>query len=336
MARKSIANHIDPPNSSPAPVRASQPQLYSPGSTAQGTKRHHALFDTPSEGTQPLELNRANHLQVKSARACNALEYQTQNIPSTAKTTITASQSKPTPTLTSDPHPSLRFDGKDSGNEDKNPRPRKTCNMGTPEHSPPPKPPGCGARVASGGSSGRRHPVTLAPALACELESIIGVNLSTSTAKLVHKQANTLSNPNPPPMGSAGHISETNSHLDPLQNHACDSLEDTSRLSGLQPVDVSEPIATDPIASHFHSPPPLPFFYHPQSPLPALSTQLAVVNSGDTQPTLTGIQPRKPVTWEFQPLPVPQPGSQFQPSQSAPARADNLFHHSQLVTALLA
>ncbi|KAG8701694.1 hypothetical protein FRC08_003956 [Ceratobasidium sp. 394] len=69
-------NKGDPPSSSPAPIRESQPRPNSPTATAHGTQPHHALYDTPPEGTQPLELKRSERTRGMSARGRDALEYQ--------------------------------------------------------------------------------------------------------------------------------------------------------------------------------------------------------------------------------------------------------------------
>ncbi|KAG8783302.1 hypothetical protein FRC12_019869 [Ceratobasidium sp. 428] len=53
-------------SSSPAPVHESQPRPNSPTTTERGTKPHHALYDTPPEGTQQPELERSQRQQTMS------------------------------------------------------------------------------------------------------------------------------------------------------------------------------------------------------------------------------------------------------------------------------
>ncbi|KAF8593401.1 hypothetical protein BDV93DRAFT_566590 [Ceratobasidium sp. AG-I] len=368
MAPQSNPSHFDPPSSSPAPIRDSQPQPHSPTTTARGTERHHALYDTPPEGTQPPELRRADRSRVKSARARDTFEYQTRSIPSAAKSNVAASQ--PKPSSTSDPRiigsatsaprrpkprkrPSLRFDGEAPSDEDENPRPRKARNTGTSEQSPPPKPPGRGAAVAPGGLQGRRErttspggqqPITLAPSVARELENIIGLNLSTSTAKSVREQARALSNPDPIPLGSTERYTQVQrqppSSVPILKNKGSSQRDrllalatpDASRshMPALgQPVNPSEPTSVDRFTPHPRSPPPLPTFYHPQTPSPVSSTQRAIVNGGDSQPTYTAARPRVPYIIDYRPSPVPQPHSQFNLLQSTFEPANNPFRLSQ-------
>ncbi|KAF8595891.1 hypothetical protein BDV93DRAFT_514591 [Ceratobasidium sp. AG-I] len=348
------------PSSSLASIRDSQPQPHSPTSTARGTERHHALFNAPplkalsppsSSALTARESSPRTHATLLTQ---SSVEYQTCSIPSAAKSNVAASQPNPAPASTSNPcvtnpassaprrpkshkQPSLRFGDEASSGKDDNPRPRKTCNTGTSENSPPPKPPGCGAAVAAGGLQSRRQPtpspvgkqqsVTLTPAVARELKSIIGLNLSTSTAKSVREQAHTLSNPNPLPMGSAQHYTQVQRQVPPsvplLKNKgtyqrdrllalATPNAPQTQNPPSRRPVNMSEPTSTDRITACFPSPPPLPTFYHPRTPEPVSSTQRAVVNSSNTQTTYTAVQPRTPFTSDYQPSPIPQPGSQFE------------------------
>ncbi|KAF8599490.1 hypothetical protein BDV93DRAFT_511624 [Ceratobasidium sp. AG-I] len=355
MARNSHTSRDDPPSSSPAPIRNSQPQPYSPTSTARGTERHHALYDTPPEGTQPPELKRADRSRVKSARLRDTLEYQTRSIPSATKSNVAASQPNRTPASASNPHvpgppisapprpksrkrPSLRFDGEASSDEDGNPRPRKTRNTGSSENSPPPKPPGRSTAMAPGGpSSGRRsgtspsgrqpstspsgrQSVTLAPAVAHELECIFGIDLSTSTAKSVQRQ---------PPSSVPILKNKGTSQRDRLLTLANPDPSQSQTHGPRQPVSTSEPASTNPVDSHFRNPPPLPVFYHPKSPPPVSSTQCAVVDGGDSQASYTAVRPHVPFTWDYRPSPVPQPSSQFPFPQSTLEPTDHLLRPYQ-------
>ncbi|KAF8596811.1 hypothetical protein BDV93DRAFT_513821 [Ceratobasidium sp. AG-I] len=368
MAPQSNPSHINPPSSSPAPIRDTQPQPHSPTTTARGTERYHALFDTPPEDTQPPELKRANRSRVKSARARDTLEYQTRSIPPAAKSNVAASQPNPSSTShsrvtgppTSAPRrpklrkrPSLRFDGEAPSDEDENPRPRKTRNTGTSEQSPPPKPPGRSAPVAPGGLPGRRQRVaspvgqqsiTLAPSVARELEHIIGLKLSTSTAQSVREQAQALSNPNPIPLGSSERYTQVQrqppSSVPILKNKGTsqrdwllalaspDALQSQMQGPG-QPVDTSKPTSMDCTTPPFRSPPPLPAFYCPHTPPPVSSTQRAIVNGGDSQTLFTAARPHAPYISDYRPSPVPQPRSQFPFSQSTFEPANNPFRRSQ-------
>ncbi|KAG8723914.1 hypothetical protein FRC12_024407 [Ceratobasidium sp. 428] len=56
-------------DSSPAPIRDTQPRIPdSPTTTSRGTQPHHALYDTPVEGTQPVELERSGRNRAMSQR----------------------------------------------------------------------------------------------------------------------------------------------------------------------------------------------------------------------------------------------------------------------------
>ncbi|KAF8595749.1 hypothetical protein BDV93DRAFT_564036 [Ceratobasidium sp. AG-I] len=156
--------------------------------------------------------------------------------------------------------------------------------------------------------------------------------------------ANTLSNPDPLPMGSVPRYTQVQRQppsLVPILKHKGTSQRDRlltlanpdpsqSQMHGLrQPVSTSEPASTNPVDSRFRSPPPLPVFYHPKSPPPVSSTQRAVVDGGDSQASYTAVRPRVPFTWDYRPSPVPQPSPQFPFPQSTLEPTDNLLRPYQ-------
>ncbi|KAG9091329.1 hypothetical protein FS749_016629 [Ceratobasidium sp. UAMH 11750] len=210
---------VDPPSSSPAPIRESQPRPNSPTTTEHGTQPYHALYDTPPEGTQPIDLKRSEHLRAKSARGRDALEYQHRSKPAVSKSNPAATEPTAagveshltTATRTTGSQRAkgpakrraLRFDGESSSDEpgrmsgsesDEKLKPRKRRNAGSKAHSPAPRPPGRGkiARV----SQAADQRVVLEPDAARELGDLIGINVSTATPAALKDTLRTLSNPN--------------------------------------------------------------------------------------------------------------------------------------------
>ncbi|KAG9090565.1 hypothetical protein FS749_000458 [Ceratobasidium sp. UAMH 11750] len=218
-------NKVDPPSSSPAPIRESQPRQNSPTTTEHGTQPHHALYDTPPEGTQPIELTRSERSRAKSARGRDALEYQHRSKPAASKSKSAASQPKAagvqshptTATRTAGSQRAkgpakcraLRFDGESSSDEpghtsgdesDKKPKPRKRHNSGSKAHSPPPRPPGRSGTIARASQAADQR-IILEPDTARELGNLIGINISTTTPTALKDTLRTLSNPNSSQVG---------------------------------------------------------------------------------------------------------------------------------------
>ncbi|KAG9081242.1 hypothetical protein FRC06_005703 [Ceratobasidium sp. 370] len=210
-------NKVHPPSSSPAPIRESQPRPNSPTTTEHGTQPYHALYDTPPEGTQPVELKRSERARAMSTRGRDTLEYQQRRKLAVSKADPMATQPKAmgvqfhTTTATRTARSqraerlakrrALRLDGESSGNEsggmsgnesDKNPKPWKRHNSA---HSPPPKPPGCSGKIVRASQATDRQ-VVLEPGATRELWDLIGINVSTTMPAALKETLCTLSNPN--------------------------------------------------------------------------------------------------------------------------------------------
>ncbi|KAG9076079.1 hypothetical protein FS749_012179 [Ceratobasidium sp. UAMH 11750] len=209
---------VDPPSSSPSPIRESQPRLDSPTATEHGTQPYHALYDTPPEGTQPIELKRSERSCAKSAHGRDALEYQHRSKPVASKSNPAATQPKAAdiqshPTTATRTTGSQRtkggakrqalcFDGESSSDEpdrisgsesDEKPKPWKRHNSGSKPHSPAPRPPGRGKITRASQATDQR--VVLKPDAARELGDLIGINVSTATPAVLKDTLQTLSNP---------------------------------------------------------------------------------------------------------------------------------------------
>ncbi|KAG8773833.1 hypothetical protein FRC12_002289 [Ceratobasidium sp. 428] len=162
-------------NSSPSPVRATQPQPPdSPTTTARGTVPHHALYDTPPEGEDSQVLGRSERKRTISHRLRESREYKEREQKSKPKppasqsnTGAAKSKSKPRPASHVRPlpfglsiprflvtPPSPRFDGETDSNAGT--QPGGTRDPSSPEQSPPPKPPGRGPGMARGGRAEQR------------------------------------------------------------------------------------------------------------------------------------------------------------------------------------
>ncbi|KAG8779196.1 hypothetical protein FRC12_024592, partial [Ceratobasidium sp. 428] len=158
-------SHFDSPpssrDSSPAPIRDTQPRIPdSPDTTSRGTQRHHALYDTPVEGTQPTDLERSHRNRAMSQRGRDTAEYKERCKPkSKSNATPNNQPSAPGPTpKRSAKRVTMRFDG-ESDDDDDDERPaksRKTEHARSEAASPPPKPPGRGPTMAGGSSANGR------------------------------------------------------------------------------------------------------------------------------------------------------------------------------------
>ncbi|KAG8733864.1 hypothetical protein FRC10_012110 [Ceratobasidium sp. 414] len=220
-------NKVEPPSSSPAPICESQPRPNSPTTTERGTQPYHALYDTPTEETQPTELKHSERARAKSSCAWDApamlihvsVEYQqrsklaaSKSKPAAAQPDSVGVQSHTTATRTARSQRAkrpakrraLRFNSESSGDEpggmsgdelDNNPKPWKRRGSGSKGHSPPPKPPGRGGKIARASQAADQR-VILEPGAARELGDLIGINVSTATPAALKETLRTLSNPN--------------------------------------------------------------------------------------------------------------------------------------------
>ncbi|KAG8727371.1 hypothetical protein FRC10_006148, partial [Ceratobasidium sp. 414] len=370
-------NKTRAPSSSPAPIRESQPRPDSPTETAQGTKPYHALYDTPPEGTQPPKLERSDRARTMSARGRRTLEYQLRQTPAASKSNATATQphattatpphattaSQPRATAATQPTGSeyhkgpakrrtLRFDSESSGDElgtklgaklriPKFRKPRNTT--GSQASSPPPKPPGRGRAPAQVDRAPKQR-VVLEAETARELGDLIGVDVSAATSTTIKEVLQTLSNPDPLPVGPARRYSQVRgqssaplpslnkkggyyrgallklAHPRPSESQkhtrsdeedrpakrACDGIHGETR--GEDRGESADEEMWDPDADKPEpsapAPPHLPPFFLPPQPLSTSSTQRAMVNAFTSQH-------RVAETPDFRPTPVPQPKNLF-------------------------
>ncbi|KAG8705735.1 hypothetical protein FRC08_001492 [Ceratobasidium sp. 394] len=347
------------PSSSPAPIRESQPQPNSPTTTARGTQPHQALYDTPPEGTQQTELQRSERSRGLSARGHDAMEYQHRNKPAATKSDPTATQSnaaatQPHATTATQPAGSqrpnkqpkrqarLRFDGERSSDESSNelerPKPRKMRKTGPKADSPPPKPPGRGGAMARGNQASKGR-VVLEPAAARALGDLVGIDVSSATPTALKETLRTLSDPNPPQVGSARRYPQVHSqssaplpslkqgtyyrdrllelaHPRPSESQTRTGFDEAPRSAkhprDEMPGDSADEEMLDPDADKSDPDPAtlprLPSFLQPSQDPPSMSsTQGAVVNAFASQR-----EPLRPArVLDFRPTPVPQPKDRF-------------------------
>ncbi|KAG9078304.1 hypothetical protein FRC06_008435, partial [Ceratobasidium sp. 370] len=354
MTRKPNA----PPSSSPVPIRETQPQVDSPTTTTRGIERGHALYDTPPPGTQPPELQRSARTWTMSTRQREHFEYEGK-LPPSHQSHDAHPPAEPKPASRSaNPRqrngkpakrPVLEFDST-SDDEPVPKKPRKTRNHGTPEHSPPPKPPGRGApvagsdRVATTATTTTTAPtaksVTLKPRAARELGKLLGFDPSTATSGTIQETIWSLSDHRAPQMGPSERYTqftqvrgETPTPIPSLNKKAGYHRDRLRELAHPQPSQSEKPgsvtaskrarIATDdanaddevavddPPTPPCLPNPPLRMQFSPDLPS-ASSTQRAVVNAFASQGG--AIRPSPPVVpsqSRFQPSPVPEPHDKY-------------------------
>ncbi|KAG8700747.1 hypothetical protein FRC09_005779 [Ceratobasidium sp. 395] len=204
MASSSDENQNLPRTSSPTPIRDTQPQCDSPTTTARGTQRGHAKFDTPPEGTQPIELERSGRSRKLSSRA--------QEIIASGKPLAghsnAAEPEPPQPASASKPHPdkpqqgkrkrpSLKFDGEETTKEEPARvvlRPPRKRGAKAPAHSPPPKPPGhCRATTTGRASQPIDRTFRVKGNAASSLSEFLGCDPATTTTCAINNKILSLS-----------------------------------------------------------------------------------------------------------------------------------------------
>ncbi|KAG8715140.1 hypothetical protein FRC09_016873 [Ceratobasidium sp. 395] len=216
MASSSDENQDHSRTSSPTPIRDTQPVYNSPTTTARGTQRGHAEFDTPPEGTQLPELQRSDRKRGLSSRGRDSALHTQQALPGHSNAPVppppesTPPRAKPTSARQSRPGDSqqpkkrkpatLKFD--DEGTTDEGPpgvklAPPRKRRKNTIVDSPPPKPPGhraAAARTAARAASrSNDRGFRVKGDAASSLSQILGVDPETATTRAINEKILTLS-----------------------------------------------------------------------------------------------------------------------------------------------
>ncbi|KAG8701272.1 hypothetical protein FRC08_004190 [Ceratobasidium sp. 394] len=326
---------VDPPSSSPAPIRESQPRLDGPTATEHGTQPYHALYDTPPEGTQPIELKRSERSRAKSARGRDARTTKANRWPPS----LTLRQLNPKRRTSSPtPRPPPEQPGLSARREELSAEPSTSTRIEREAQTPEEAqlgleaPPGRGKIARASQATDQR--VVLEPDAARELGDLIGINVSTATPAALKDTLQTLSNPHTLQVGPSKRYPQVRDqataalpslnkkvtyHRERLRELAhprpsespnidtrpakrpCTETRGKSTDEEMLDPDADMPEPKSPGLPRI---PPL----HSSQPLPSTSsTQRAIVNAFASQRDL----PRATSGPDFRPTPVPQTKGSF-------------------------
>ncbi|KAG8705029.1 hypothetical protein FRC09_003196 [Ceratobasidium sp. 395] len=220
MAPSSDENQNFPRTSSPTPIRDTQPQRDSPTTTARGTQRGHAEFDTPPEGTQPIELQRSGRSRKLSSRAQEIIAsgkplagHSNAAEPEPPQPTESAPKSRPNGSQQPKKRTraTLKFDGERSSEELEPPAGvalRPPHKRGKKAHSPPPKPPGRTLSMVRA-STADKYGFRVKGDAASGLSEFLGVDPRTATTRAINEKILSLSDHRAPQVEAEGRYTKT-------------------------------------------------------------------------------------------------------------------------------
>ncbi|KAG8685520.1 hypothetical protein FRC09_014696, partial [Ceratobasidium sp. 395] len=207
MAPSSDENQDYSRTSSPTPIRDTQPVYTSPTTTARGTQRGHAEFDTPPEGTQLPELQRSQRTRGLSSRGRDSALHTQQALPGHSNAPVppppeSPPRAKPTsarPSSSQQPKKrkptTLKYDDEDTTDEGPRGiklRPLRKRRKNAIIDSPPPKPPRhrlAAARASQSKDRGFR----VKGNAASSLSQFLGVDPETATTRAISEKILSLS-----------------------------------------------------------------------------------------------------------------------------------------------
>ncbi|KAG8778762.1 hypothetical protein FRC12_024834 [Ceratobasidium sp. 428] len=226
-----MSHHSSKPNRipslSPSPFPESQPRFDETTDVVRGTQPGEALYDTPPEGAQVPELERSQRHRGPSRRGIETAEYKSRT-KSNAKSQIVDTElgagngngneahtepggnDEPTSAVVAQLQPQPGLSSASTERQIRTKLKSLDRSQGS-QATQPRKRPGRGPSVAGRhepkkqrvGLDPEEEPVILKRDTAREVEDILGIDLATATAASLKDVAHSLSNYNPPAVGSA-------------------------------------------------------------------------------------------------------------------------------------